>query len=150
MFDATERTIILGPDETVPPDRIAVRLHPAGTKAKGWGWETDTCAAIEWLEERVKPGMTVCDIGTGTGILAIVAARLGGLVAAYESNDSVREIAERNFDLNGMTPGRMPSVVLAGEYDDRQGFDLVVANLGDVDYAGMGILAAGREVWTSG
>lgn len=142
MYDATQRTVILGPDETEPPDRIAVRLHPVGTKAKGWGWEPDTRAAIEWLEERVKPGMTVCDIGTGTGILAIVAARLGAIVTAYEINDVAKDIAAQNFALNDVT------VELLGEYDDRQGFDLVVANLGDVSYVLM--LTAGREVWTSG
>ncbi len=141
-YKVATRTIVLGPDEEAPPDRIAVRLHPVGTKAKGWGWESDTKAAIEWLEGRVQPGMTVCDIGTGTGILAIVAARLGAAVTAYEQVESIREIAAANFALNDVT------VKLLGEYDDRQGFDLVVANLGDVTYAL--VLTAGREVWTSG
>ncbi len=118
-----------------------IRLHPVGTKAKGWGWEPDTRAAIEWLEANVEPGMTVADIGTGTGILALVAWRLGAVVTAYESKPSVRDIAEANFDLND-TP-----VFLYGEYDGAQGFDLVVANLGDVDYSD--IMLAGNGVWTT-
>ena len=121
---------------------FVVRLYPIGTKAKGWGYEPDTRAAITWLEQRVKAGMTVCDIGTGTGILALVAAKLGATVTAYESAADVREIAKRNITLN------QAKVMLKGAYDGAGGFDLVVANLGNVEYGA--ILKAGREVWTSG
>ncbi len=144
MYQATARTVILGPDEPEPPDRIAVRLHPTVTKAKGIGYEHVTQAAIRWLEERVQPGMTVCDIGCGTGILALVAARLGARVWAYEINDSVREIARQNFDLNDVP------VTLGGEWMGLAGadpFDLVVANLGDFQYGD--ILYAGKDVWTT-
>lgn len=133
MYEATARTVILGPDEPEPPDRIAVRLHFTGMLAKGWGWEPDTKAAIRWLEEHVQPGMTVCDIGCGTGLLAIVATRLGGIVVAYEIEESVRSIAMANFNLNEV------DVDLWAEYDGQGGFDLVVANLGDIDYEGLGI-----------
>ena len=119
-----------------------ILLHSIGTKAKGWGWEPDTRAAIEWLEENVKPPMLVCDVGTGTGILALVANWLGATVTAYESEDSIREIAAANFALNEV------DITLLGEYDGDCGFDLVVANLGNVDYGD--ILTAGRKVWTSG
>ncbi len=148
MYAATARTVILGPDEPEPPDRIVVRLHPTGTKAKGIGYEKETRAAIEWLEEHVQPGMTVCDVGTGTGILAIVAARLGAKeVIAYERWAPVRKIADANVSLNGLTD----TILVLGAFEDREvgGFDLVVANLGDVDYEGMGILAAGKAVWTT-
>ncbi len=133
---------VLSPEEATPEDLVPIRLLPVGTRAKGWGYEPDTRAALDWLAERVEPGMTVADIGTGTGILAIAAARLGATVTAYEENESVRPIAMQNFGLNEV------EVDLYPEYDDRQGFDLVVANLGDVVYAQM--LTAGREVWTSG
>ncbi len=119
-----------------------IKLHPVGTKAKGWGWEPDTRAAIEWLETHVQPGISVADIGTGTGILAIVADRMGAYVFAYESDDAVREIANANFELNGS------AIVCRGEYHGEQDYDLVVANLGDVDYGN--ILSAGKKVWTSG
>jgi ribosomal protein L11 methyltransferase len=140
MFAATERTGIHTPTE---PDasEIVVRLLPVGARARGWGWEPETRAAIAWLEERVQPGMQVADIGTGTGILAIVAKRLGAVVTAYESVDSVREIAQENFALN------LIDAEVLGEYDGAQGFDLAVANLGDVDYGP--ILTCAQEVWTS-
>ncbi len=142
---------IIGPDSSAPSTvkTVYVRLHPVGTKAKGWGYESDTKAAIRWLEKRVKPGMTVCDIGTGTGILALVAAKLGAVVTAYEKKDAVREIASANFQLNNL------EVTLHGEWRGRGDgstgvpYDLIVANLGSVDYGELGILKAGTEVWTT-
>ncbi len=139
---AIGRFAVIGEHVAAPEGLLPIRLLPAGTHAKGWGWEPDTRAALDWLAERVEPGMTVADIGTGTGILAIAATRLGGVITAYEQDESVRTIAMENFALNEI------DVDLYPEYDDRQGFDLVVANLGDVVYAKM--LTAGREVWTSG
>ena len=127
---------------SAPAGEAVIRLYPVGTKAKGWGYEPETRAAIIWLEERVRPGMTVCDVGTGTGILALVAAKLGATVTAYEADAGVREIAKKNIALN------RAKVKLRGAYDGADGFNLVVANLGNVDY--QDILKAGTEVWTSG
>jgi len=138
------RVAIIGPDWPDEGYDYVVRLLPVGVRARGWGYEPDTKAAIAWLEDKVKPRMTVCDIGTGTGLLALVAARLGAVVTAYEQVEAVRHIAAENFALNKV------HIVLGAEYDKANGFDLVVANLGDVDYDEMGILKAGTEVWTSG
>ncbi len=137
---------IIGPESPVPSKSVYVRLHPVGTKARGWGYEPDTKAAIKWLEKRVKSGMTVCDIGTGTGILALVTAKLGATVTAYEEDDMVRDIADVNFKLNEV------DITLHGEWQGyvEVTYDLVVANLGNVDYGALGILKAGTEVWISG
>ncbi len=116
-----------------------------GKRAYGWGYEDDTSAALNWLMEHVQPGMTVADIGAGTGILSIVAVQLGGVVTAYEIDEAVWEIAAENFRLNGYNATHIDFL---RAYDDRQGFDLVVANLGfDQDYSL--ILTAGKEVWIS-
>ncbi len=144
------RVAILGPDGAAPADGVAIRLHPVGTKARGWGYEPDTKAALAWLEKRVKPGMTVCDIGTGTGILALVAAKLGAVVTAYESDDAVREIAAQNIKLNKLDITLHGAWRGSGQGSTAVPYDLVVANLGTVDYEELGILKAGTEVWTSG
>ena len=137
----------IGPDAEPLSGESYVRLQPCGTKAKGFPWQAGTAEAIAWLEARARPGLTVCDVGTGTGILALVAATLGATVTAYEIHDSVREVAKANFRLNfDEWPFEWE---LREEYDGAQGFDLVVANLGDKgDYSL--INNAGREVWTSG
>lgn len=125
------------------PDSPYVRLLPSGTKAHGWPWQAGTREAIEWLEARVKPGSKVCDVGAGTGILGLVAATLGATVIAYEKDGAVRQVAADNFKLNHL------KVKLRTKYSGAGGFDLVVANLGNADYEGMGILKAGKEIWTS-
>ena len=128
-----------------PAGKLIVRLHPVGTKARGWGYEPETRAAIEWLEEHVRLGMSVCDVGTGTGILALVAARLGAVVTAYEEDEAVREIAAANIKLNEL------EIELRGKWPDGiVMYDLVVANLGKVDYGELDIFKSGTEVWTSG
>lgn len=50
------------------------------------------------IAQTVKPGDVVLDLGTGTGILAYLAAKQGaGLVYAVETIEAMSEIAERNF-----------------------------------------------------
>lgn len=133
----------LGPT-TEAVDGPYVRLFPSGARAHGWPWQPGTREAIAWLEASVRPRMAVCDIGAGTGILSLVAAALGATVTAYEADETARQVAADNFKLNDA------QVQLRSDYDGAGGFDLVVANLGRADYEGLGILAAGREVWTSG
>ena len=57
---------------------IVVELDPGA--AFGTGQHATTSLCIRALEELVRPGMTVFDVGTGSGVLAIVAAKLGGQV----------------------------------------------------------------------
>jgi len=61
-----------------------------------------TAAFIHAIEARVHPGDTVVDIGTGTGILAMAAARAGaGHVFAVEAS-SMAECASQVFAANGL------------------------------------------------
>jgi protein arginine N-methyltransferase 1 len=63
------------------------------------GDEGRTRAFLEALDRTVRPGMRVLDVGTGTGILAIRAARLGAEVVAVDHQrviEFAREIAAAN------------------------------------------------------
>src|ERR1019366_9103534 len=62
-------------DDPAPPGRLRITVNPG--MAFGTGVHETTRLAIEALEEFVKPGITVLDVGTGSGILAKAARLLG-------------------------------------------------------------------------
>lgn len=61
-----------------------------------------TTRLIEAVEAAVRPGDRVLELGTGTGILALAAARAGAdAVDTYELSDSMAAMARRNVVANG-------------------------------------------------
>jgi ribosomal protein L11 methyltransferase len=110
--------------EVEPADRV-IRLDPG--MAFGTGLHPTTRLCLEELEERVRPGLAVLDVGTGSGILAIAAARLGaGRVLALDIDPQAAAIAAANAANNGVA-----IETVAGELAElpAETFDLVVANL---------------------
>lgn len=112
--------------ESQPGDRV-IELEPG--MAFGTGLHATTKLCILALEKYMKPGMRVVDFGTGSGILAIAAAKLGAsLVIAFDIDETAVQIAREN--------------VVANQVDDRvevhqtgnprfvgQSVDLMTANL---------------------
>ena len=80
--------------------RTVIRLDPG--MAFGTGLHPTTRLAVEALEETVAKGDTVLDVGTGSGILAIVAALQGARhVEAFDTDADGVRTAERNVAANG-------------------------------------------------
>ncbi|HOF87205.1 MAG TPA: 50S ribosomal protein L11 methyltransferase, partial [Armatimonadota bacterium] len=102
-------------------------LDPGMAFGTGTHGTTYTClrALAAWL----RPGMAVCDVGTGSGILAIAAAKLGaGRIVATDHDDLAVRVARENAALNGVA-GRIDfrvSDLLAGADGP---FALVLANI---------------------
>lgn len=96
----------------------------------GSGDHPTTELAATWLEEyvRARPNITCFDVGTGTGVLALVAARSGvPSVLAVDIDEISVENARKNCSLNGLTDR---IVVEQGSADAHSGvFDLVLANI---------------------
>jgi ribosomal protein L11 methyltransferase len=66
--------------------------------AFGTGSHETTRMCLEWVEEHVAPGITLCDVGTGSGILSEAAALLGaGRVIACDIDPTAAAIAKRNI-----------------------------------------------------
>ncbi|MFZ5875598.1 MAG: 50S ribosomal protein L11 methyltransferase [Nitrospirota bacterium] len=110
-----------------PGERVVI-LDPE--MAFGTGHHETTRMCLEWLDERLQRGdrPTVFDLGTGSGILAIAAAKLGaGRVTACDIDPLARETAVRNTAANGVSES--VSVVAAGPPDRIGRYDVVVANL---------------------
>jgi ribosomal protein L11 methyltransferase len=80
------------------PDDIVLRLDPG--MAFGTGLHPTTQLCVGFIEHYVKPDMPVLDLGCGSGILAIAAARLGATVLALDTDaiavTATRENVERN------------------------------------------------------
>lgn len=80
----------------IPEGRKKIILDPG--QAFGTGEHATTRLCLEFLEEIVKTGDVVCDIGTGSGILAIAASLLGaGTVYATEKDSVAYLAAKENF-----------------------------------------------------
>jgi ribosomal protein L11 methyltransferase len=102
-------------DDPTPPGRFRIVVNPG--MAFGTGAHESTQLCLEALEEFVKPGAVVLDVGTGSGILAQAAALLGaGKVYACDIDPVAVEIARCGF------VGSVDAVATATA-------DLVVANV---------------------
>jgi ribosomal protein L11 methyltransferase len=115
------------PPPDAAPERI-LRIHPARAFGTGTHESTRFClAALESLSARGPLGRVV-DVGTGTGILAVAAARLGArAVTAVDIDPEAVDSARLHAGLNGvevrLVRGDGGGPLAAGR------FDLVLANL---------------------
>lgn len=83
------RRVVVSPpweQAAVEPGTIQLIIEPK--LAFGTGHHATTQLLVEWLEERIRGGERVLDVGTGTGILAMVALRLGAREALGIDNDA--------------------------------------------------------------
>lgn len=121
------RFIIAPPWSDVPDtDKIVIRIEP--NMAFGTGTHETTQLCLKAIGEIYEPHQSFLDVGTGTGILAIAAAKLGGteILACDTDADSVK-IARVNAAANGVAD-RIAFVY--GPIDDGTVIhDLVCANL---------------------
>ncbi len=83
------------------PDDVVIELDPG--MAFGTGLHPSTRLCLEALEDLVRPGHQVLDVGTGSGILAIAAAKLGAAdVVALDIDPMAIQVAEENTARNGL------------------------------------------------
>ena len=83
-------------DDPTPAGRLRIVVNPG--MAFGTGAHESTRLCMEALEEFVKPGASVLDVGTGSGILSEAAELLGaGRVYACDTDPVALEISRRGF-----------------------------------------------------
>ena len=122
-------------EEASPPSAgvISIVINPG--MAFGTGLHETTSGCLEALIAHVRAGDRVLDLGCGSAILAIAAARLGASEALALDNDPVAvEAAQENIDANAVAPIVHAAIaddagdVIASEANERP-FDVVVANI---------------------
>ena len=110
------------------PDDLVVRMDPG--MAFGTGTHESTRLVIGMLERYTQPGCRMLDVGTGSGILAICASRLGaGECYAYDVDPMAVRVARDNIRESGLTNIRCGESDLLRQVDRSRPYDLICANL---------------------
>jgi len=82
------------------PDDIVLELDPG--MAFGTGTHPTTALCVNLIEDYLNRGSSFLDIGTGSGILMISAAKLGaGLICGVDKDTVAVDVAAANLKLNG-------------------------------------------------
>ena len=106
---------------------VVVTLEPG--LGFGTGHHPTTRMCLEEMERRLRPGMRILDLGTGSGVLALAAAHLGAAqVVAVEREPQALRAARRNVRATSLSRRVR---VLRGDAppEGDGGFDLTVANI---------------------
>ncbi|HMZ56391.1 MAG TPA: 50S ribosomal protein L11 methyltransferase [Nitrospira sp.] len=126
------RVIIRPSWKIVPLATGEIELIIDPKQAFGTGHHATTHLLIEWLQHSVKPTDRVLDVGTGSGVLAMVALRLGAEAAVGEDFDPVAIDCAREYaQLNGFD-GRLTLAVREAQVERAEDSftpTLVLANL---------------------
>jgi ribosomal protein L11 methyltransferase len=109
-------------------ERLIIRIDPG--RAFGTGHHESTRLCLEWLES-CHPGsarMSLLDLGTGSGILAIGAALLGfRKVVGIDNDPEAIKVAKENIILNGLS--EKISLLCSTPEGVGGPFDVVISNI---------------------
>ena len=126
---AGEHIVVKPPWGDYKPQTGDVVLEIDPGMSFGSGLHESTRLCLQALEKHVKPGQVAVDFGTGTGILAIAAAKLGAShVTAIEANPEAVEVARGNVSRNGLESVIEVHHALSPDFV-REPVELVTANI---------------------
>ncbi len=137
QFYVDDILIIPSWEEVKPEDQDKMILHIDPGTAFGTGMHETTQLVIRQIKKYMKPGYDILDVGTGSGILSIVALKLGAGHAVGTDLDPCAENAvKENLISNDIDPAKM-DMVLGNIIDDKavqdqagyEKYDMVVANI---------------------
>jgi ribosomal protein L11 methyltransferase len=130
-------------DPIAVADKVYVRaaFHPSKSKdykneivinpkmSFGTGHHSTTYLMLEWQNEIDHTGKVIMDAGSGTGILAIMAMKLGAnRVTAFDIDEWSVENGKENFEINGLHALEMQTGTIAS-VKTEEAYDLILANI---------------------
>ena len=126
------RSWVQPPWEDAPalPGEARVVIDPG--MAFGTGSHPTTALCLERIDELLaaRPGADVLDVGTGTGVIAFAAVKLGaGRVCGTENDPIALEAARHGAQLNGIAADRIEWVLANPDELAALPYDIVVANI---------------------
>ena len=126
-----KRTVVVPTWREYKPKRSDLIIEIDPGMAFGTGHHPTTRMCLELLEELVMPGVDLLDVGCGSGILSIAAAKLGaGSVLGLEVDPVAVRVAQANVQKNGVAPTtRIALGTLPHPAIPRDSYDITVANI---------------------
>ncbi|WP_020587931.1 50S ribosomal protein L11 methyltransferase [Desulfobacter curvatus] len=132
-FNVTRITdkIVVKPEwkEYTPvPGEIVIHIDPGMAFGTGTHPTTSMCLAL--LEEYVRPGKTLLDVGCGSGILMIGAAKMGaGTMTGIDVDPVAVDITRQNLEKNAIAPDHFTLGAATLEKTPEIQYDLICANI---------------------
>lgn len=112
--------------EVPEPDAVVVKLDPGLAFGTGTHPTTDLC--LRWLDGATLDGARVLDYGSGSGILAVAALKLGAREVTAVDNDPQAVRATKENAMNNGVSERL-SCGLSSDHDIGADYDIVLANI---------------------
>lgn len=123
-------------EERERPDEGEMVLHIDPGTAFGTGMHETTQLCIRQLRKYVRPGAKILDVGTGSGILSILALMFGaGHATGTDLDPCALEAVGQNCRANGIETARFDmligNIITDGDVQKAVGggYDIVVANI---------------------
>ncbi|MBU0463489.1 MAG: 50S ribosomal protein L11 methyltransferase [Proteobacteria bacterium] len=115
-------------DHDAREDEIVIHLDPG--MAFGTGTHPTTAMCIKLIETYLVPGSTFLDIGTGSGILMIAAAKLGAeRIMGIDTDEVAIEVARQNFAKNEINTDLFDLSCTSLDKTDKRPYNFIVANI---------------------
>ncbi len=110
------------------PGTMVIDIDPG--MAFGTGTHPTTILCLRLIQAFMVKGSTFLDVGTGSGILSIAAAKYGaGSIVAVDTDEAALSIAAENLVRNGVQPERCLTILSHLLNAVSRRFDIVVANI---------------------
>ncbi len=105
-------------------NKIDIIINPA--LAFGSGHHETTYSCLQSINNYVKEDDTLMDVGCGSGILSIAAAKLGAQVDICDTDEIAVKSAQENFTLNSID---FHEAWIGSAHESTKAYDVVVANI---------------------